>query len=264
MFIESEFVTHIKIHPEYLDRDIKLRIVHVLKEKYGDHCSEFGYIIKDTIELTKHNAGELEQSTLSGYIKFCVHFKCKVCNPYQGSVIKAKVKGMNDFGVMCIAGYDDESNSIFVTVIEAIVVKKSMSKPSDVEILRKLSINDTVKIKILRKKFRTNDAKIQVIGVITDPAEDEHILFDDSTYNHNDLINVVNWTTIEDLEFDDDTEKNEDDLEIDVEEEEEDENENEVEDEEEDDEDEGGDEEDGDEDDDDEEEEEGVDDVKNK
>ncbi len=150
----------VKIEPKFLSSNIQEVILQKLKSNVENVCTKHGYIKKDSCSIVKISMGELEIGTLSGFINYNVIFNALVCNPYIGTVIKAKINNINRFGLFSLLGYNNDGN--FTPVLE-IVIAKSSNKNENFDAL---NIDDYIDVEIIGKKFELGDKKIYAIGKI--------------------------------------------------------------------------------------------------
>ncbi len=166
IFVPSLLNEKIKLSPKYLNKDYKDKILEILKVKNEEKCSKHGYIKRNSIEIVKVSAGQLETHTLHGFVRFLVKFKALVCNPTNGSIVKSRVVNTNNFGVHCVCE-NITDNGDRELIIDIIVPKKSISIQSNQNInLDVLQKNDIVFVEVIGKKYEINDKRIQAVGKI--------------------------------------------------------------------------------------------------
>lgn len=147
----------IKLHPIHISNNTSQTILSKLKEKLEGKCTRHGYIKTNSIEIIKIAPGRIDLVGLNGYSQYNVQFYADVCNPFVGSIIKAKVTNTNKFGILANAGVDN------INVLEIIIAKNSVNIASEVD-LEDINIDDDILVEILGKKFELYDTKISIIG----------------------------------------------------------------------------------------------------
>ena len=141
----------ILIPPENFNNKINYYIEQSLKTKIEEKCISDGYVKKDSVNITKKSTGNLKGSQFNGYINYDLIYKALVCNPKSGSVIKCKVKLINNkLGLLGNNG-----------PLVIIVGKQLHNKP---ELLDEINIDDIVDIKVIESKFCLNDKEIRILG----------------------------------------------------------------------------------------------------
>lgn len=170
LFAQTVLEDTVKIHPRDLSNNYKNVIVNKLKEKYEGHCSKFGLIIPESIELESILRNEVELHSFHGFALYDVRFKATICNPSEGSVITANVVNMNSFAVLCYAGSTDHKqikNAVEIIIprqVENIInFSKNTIQPMD-----HIKIGDRVNVEIIGKKHQLGSKKIAAIGRLVD------------------------------------------------------------------------------------------------
>ena len=207
IFIKNICKETIKIEPRYLNNNFDNEIYKRLVRKVEGKCTHHGYIRKKSIEIYKILPGIIEMSTLSGYVNYEVYFYADICNPLNNTIVKAKVKNMNPFGILSESGYEDGID--FITVLEVVTPKNSLKINSEID-MDKLQIGDNINIEILSTKYQLGDESINVIGRIVEDETVKKIYYDRKEF-HKDIKNDDEFTEdlIEEDEEDEDEEEDE-------------------------------------------------------
>ena len=210
VFIETLLKDKVNIRPRDLDGDYKLGILTSLRDRYEGKCSHHGYVRRHSIKIHKIGMGNVQMASLNGDVSFVVEYFADLCLPIMGVIIKATVKNMNTFGVLCDVTRDND------VVIEIIVTKKSAKIKSEVN-LENVKIGDIVNVEVLGRKFELNDKKISIIGrivvnakpnkMIVHRAQQPLVLNDDNNYDEEVASETIGELEEEDEE--DDQEENE-------------------------------------------------------
>lgn len=159
IFTESLLADKVSLSPIQLNGDIRANIERLLRERYEAKCSRFGYIRRNSINVHKIGAGQVQMVSLNGDVCYPVEFFADVCLPSVGMVVKAVVKNMNRFGVLCEVSRDKD------IVLEIIVAKNASEIVSEVN-LDELKPGMSINVEILGRKYELNDKKISIIGKI--------------------------------------------------------------------------------------------------
>ena len=184
---------NIKVNPKLLTKTIHNTLLEKLREKLEGRCTKHGYIKKGSIEIYKTSPGKIEQVGLNGNTLYTIHFYADVCNPLVGSLVKCSVSSINKFGILAIAGYNDETE--YISVIKIIIAKDSNTIVSEVD-LDSVKLQDEILVEILGQKYELNDDKISAIGRVVKDAsiakkkknDDNDIFLDDDEDVNDDII----------------------------------------------------------------------------
>ena len=116
-----------------------------IKKKHCNKCNHMGYI-NENIEIVNRSIGKLKPSHFNGSIYYDIQVIFNICIPLLGSLIKCRIIGKNDAGVLC----------------EALPLKIMLC--SDIDDIAHLEIGEDVVIEILNYKVVINDTNIKVLG----------------------------------------------------------------------------------------------------
>jgi DNA-directed RNA polymerase subunit E'/Rpb7 len=148
------------VHPKDLSSHDQTNVIlNYLYKKFANHCSEYGYIFKDTIEILSHGMGRIIPTYFNGHVQYNVNFKCKCFNPLPKSILTGVVSKSNV-----------ESLSIEIKIDGVIVAEFNVFKDptswrcqeSEVD-LKKLKIGDTVTVELIKKAFKPGDVYMKGI-----------------------------------------------------------------------------------------------------
>ena len=131
--------------------NIKNIILDKLREKHEGKCNANGYVRPGSIDLLARSMGVAENGRFTGNLMFDCKIKCDVLYPTGGAVLDAIVLKVNKMGAYSVF---DEAMRILI--------------PRDLHIGSKefdaLKEGDSVKVRIERTRFQTNDAFIMAVG----------------------------------------------------------------------------------------------------
>lgn len=154
---DSLFVTSIidvkeKISPSHLynKESIHDTLLRKIKNKFGNKCSNYGYIIKDSIKIVDRSIGEIVSSHFNGSLVYHIKLEVKICSPSKNDIVSCKVVAKNKIGILC-------EQQPFVIILS----KDYHNKHSKFDTIQK---NDLIHIKILDYKYKYSDNQIQVVG----------------------------------------------------------------------------------------------------
>lgn len=200
IFTECLLTDKVSLSAIMLNENFNDRILRVLKERYEAKCSCHGYIRRNSIKIFKIGAGHVQMVSLNGDVCFAVEFTADVCLPVVGCIVKATVKNMNRFGVLCDVTRDKD------TIMEIIIAKNSSELKSELN-LDDLKIGDAVNVEIMGRKFEINDKKISIIGRVVVNCKTDRVVQRVQCLSMVDTLNQDAEKTIESDVDEDDTEE---------------------------------------------------------
>lgn len=184
LFLPIKFKSYIQLTPIELDSKYQERIYEKLRAIYEGTCTKYGYIKPNSIEIVKRSCGNCMKQHFNGAIRFDVICRAEVCNPAQGSIVKAIIKNKNQLGILAESKMDND-----VPILDIIIPIKSAGIISETN-LEDLSIGDTISVEVMGKKYQMKDTKISIIGrVILEKSEE--------------LVEIIEEQGIDDEEEDD-------------------------------------------------------------
>lgn len=169
LFIPIRFRSSIQLTPSELSVDFQSVLQKKLQNNLEGVCSRFGYIRPGSIEIMRRSAGQFVKQHFNGHIRFDVVCKAEVCNPPQGTILKALVRNKNAMGLLAesMVRMGDED----IPVLDVIIPKRAAGISSDLD-LDRVQIGDEIYIAVQGKRYQLNDKKISVIGKAV-PKPDE-------------------------------------------------------------------------------------------
>lgn len=147
----------IKINPNELyqlsDKSIDDIILDKLKDKIGNKCNKYGFIIKDSIQIININKEKIISSHFIASANYNVEYEADIINPNIDSLLNCKIIKKNTFGIQAYHNY-----------IQIYIVYKYGNNKNLEKELEFLKINDEIQIKVINKSIDINDTQITVIG----------------------------------------------------------------------------------------------------
>lgn len=156
----------VKLTPIQLGMSYKAHIAASLSARFGNRCSRYGFVLRDTITLEEVHPGSVESHELSGNVTFPVVFTCMSYDPRVDDVVVGTVRGMNRFGLLVVTEVQANSQAPLVRAMETIIPRMALGggafvnevDPSSVE------VGDTVSMQIKSKKVEVNGNVILSVG----------------------------------------------------------------------------------------------------
>lgn len=147
----------IKVPPHRLDARYNVYVADMLRGRYFNVCSKYGYVRDGHLELL-HIANPLAQlSHLNGDCCCNVLFKVWTCNPAVGSHVRGTVVKSNKFGILVAAG-----------PLRCVLTRNAVSNVlrSDESALDALDVGDRVVVKILGVRYENMDTTLVTVGIL--------------------------------------------------------------------------------------------------
>lgn len=167
MSITSQINTYnIKLTADKLNRHLNDFIANTIKNTYEGKCSNYGFILKDSITILDKSDGQFEIINNIFYTNYKVKCKLKLFNPVEGDEIFCTVNSKTQVGIILYLN-DEYYDGLTVTSIDdspIIVIVPSTNIDSDT--INNLNIHEKKKIKITACRKKKNTSNIQVIGKI--------------------------------------------------------------------------------------------------
>lgn len=161
LFIPIRFRTSVQLAPSELHSEFKTILLRKLKINLEGVCSRFGYIRPGSIEILRRSVGQFVKQHFNGHIRFDMICKAEVCNPPQGTILKAVVRNKNAMGLLAESTISMDGKD--VPVLDVIIPKRAAGISSELD-LETIEIGQEIYIAVQGKRYQLNDKKISVIG----------------------------------------------------------------------------------------------------
>lgn len=154
------------ILPHQINNNINKTIESRIKEEMEGTCINDGYVKKGSIKIISRSTGQIIVSQFNGGIIYNVRYSASICNPLEGTILKARVININKMGVLCKGGDDDP---------EPLVVLMAKQHHINNETFEKLKIDDIIKVKVIGKRYEFGDKEINIVGVLHESSDEETV-----------------------------------------------------------------------------------------
>ena len=124
-----------------------------LEMELYDKCCQEGYVKKDSIVISSHSSGVIDEENVS----FDVLFECLICHPVEGQIIKCKVENITRAGIRAVYFKDTKSPVTIFIARDHHYNNKYFSTIKE---------NDVILIKVIGTRYELNDETIYVLGEI--------------------------------------------------------------------------------------------------
>jgi DNA-directed RNA polymerase subunit E'/Rpb7 len=141
----------ITIHISKINCNLKKLLERVISEQFDAKCNVEGFIKPRSINLLTYSSGIIS----SCYVIFDVSFECLVCSPIDGDKIDVLIKNVTKAGIR--AEIDDTPTPMVIFISRNTNPKYNL-------LFDNFRENDTIKVKIIGKRFELNDKFISVIA----------------------------------------------------------------------------------------------------
>jgi hypothetical protein len=151
LFEEKVYVTP-KDMNTILKKNIDTILLHHLRDKLENRCSQHGFVIPGKLQILSRSMGVLENGKFTGNIVYYVQVQGEVYNPANGTRIVAKILKRNKMGIYCIY-----NNAIRILI------------PRDLHLgneeFDSLQLDESIEIEIKKSRFQIQDQFILSVGV---------------------------------------------------------------------------------------------------
>jgi len=171
IFINNILSENIKLQPNEINDDYENKILIKLKKKIEGICTKNGYIRKNSVKIIKLSTPKIIAEHFTGEIVFDVFYSADICNPTEGTIIKAKVHSINNMGILAVVL---ENNEIIMSII---IPKEHTIEKKEKDLYNSVKENNEINIQILGKKNELNEKRINVIGRLVDKNDIEKVSF---------------------------------------------------------------------------------------
>lgn len=162
IFINNILTQTIKLRPYEINNTYEATIIYKLKKKLEGICTKHGYIRKNSIKVLKLSTPKIITEHFSGDIVFDVLYSAEICNPTEGTVLKAHVHSINNMGILAIV------KDYEYIIISIIIPKEHTIEKKEKEIYNSIKEDTEIFIEVLGKKNELNERQINVIGRLVD------------------------------------------------------------------------------------------------
>jgi len=152
--------TNLNVDSRDLNKDLDRLILHKLKEKYENICTEHGFIIPNSIELINRKLGKINTINNVSYISYIVKYSADIIYPSEGDKLDIRVDRVNKMGVL---GYieldkkDFESSPLIIIVPNEYFTEETRD-------INSITKNQTLNVTIIGCRIKYGNKKIQIIA----------------------------------------------------------------------------------------------------
>ena len=152
--------TNLNVDSRDLNKDLNRLILHKLKEKYENVCTEHGFIIPNSIDLINRKLGKINTINNVSYISYIVRYSADIIYPSEGDKLNIKVDRVNKMGVL---GYIELDKNDFESS-PLIVIVPNEYFTEDTRDINTITKNQTIKVTIIGCRIKYGNKKIQIIA----------------------------------------------------------------------------------------------------
>ena len=152
--------TNLNVDSRDLNKDLNRLILHKLKEKYENVCTEHGFIISNSIDLINRKLGKINTINNVSYISYIVRYSADIIYPSEGDKLNIKVDRVNKMGVL---GYIELDNNDFESS-PLIVIVPNEYFTEDTRDINSITKNQTINVTIIGCRIKYGNKKIQIIA----------------------------------------------------------------------------------------------------
>ena len=135
-------------------------ILYIKLRDLENKCCEFGYIKENSIKIKNISTGFLNPIIFVPFIEYKIKCDIDIFKPNVNDIYLVDVLSINKIGIMCCIKYT-YGNNVFIPI--KIIISKHTQ---DINIIKNISKNDKIYVKILGFKFTKNANHIDSIANI--------------------------------------------------------------------------------------------------
>ena len=152
--------TKLNIKSNELNKDINGLILHKLKQKYENICTENGFIIKDSINLINRELGKIITIDNINYISYLVKYNAEIIYPSEGDIIDVTVDRVNKMGI--ISYLDNPDKNLEGSPLIIIIPQEYFDEST--KDINSITKNQKLNVEILSTRIKYGNSKIQIVG----------------------------------------------------------------------------------------------------
>lgn len=155
IYVKKILNKNVTVSPDKLGEDIDKVIKETLDNEINGICINEGYVKPNTTKILMRSEGNMRINNFKSVIYYNVKYEVMICSPTENQIIDCLVSEVSKSHITC-----------YIENIDASPLNIFLSKQHHLgdEEYAKIKTGDTIKIKILAKKFEYLDKQILVIG----------------------------------------------------------------------------------------------------
>lgn len=151
LFTQQLFKIDLTLTPKEFGKNLDEKFLSSLKSRVeGKILLDKGFIENDSVDILKRTSGQIEDNTFTGNIVSRVIYQANVCNPAIGSVIKARIKNVNNLGFLALNG------PLYI------IIPREIHK--NLDLFTNYNRGDDIDIRIIKKEFNFKQNYINIVG----------------------------------------------------------------------------------------------------
>lgn len=160
VYMKQLLSTKVFVRITEIGKNTKSNLEKLIVQKTEGRCIPEGYVRPRSVNVVKYSAGMINAANPK-FIEFYVLYECMVCNPVEGMMIDCKVTDITMAGVHAIVESDTPNRPL----IEVFVARDHnyMNRK-----FAEVKEADTIKVRIIGKRFELNDPCITVCGLLVE------------------------------------------------------------------------------------------------
>ena len=154
LYVEAILTKKICVDSKNVDGNIHVTITRIISRMIEGTCIIEGFVKPGSVEIITFSSGVVKSST----ILYDVIYKCYICCPVEGMVIKCLARNITKAGIRAEMDLTPSPLVIFIA--------RDHFNKSDAFI--SVKEGDTINVKIIGQRFELRDKFISVIGEISE------------------------------------------------------------------------------------------------
>jgi DNA-directed RNA polymerase subunit E'/Rpb7 len=163
-YINTELYAKVPLYPHQMNNEKYINLKINLRKKVEKKCNKHGYVTK-IYKILNHTNGIIDTENFTASAIYNVKYSARLCLPVENTeficridtLSKVLIKASNG-PILCIIKQTDINESEFNHNSNGNIVSIKEKK--------QLKLGDLIKIRVIAKKFNSNDMRICVLGFL--------------------------------------------------------------------------------------------------
>ena len=172
MYTDLVIRERVKLKPNMTGRNFRDVLQDKIARERSGRCCRHGYVVPGSVILQRVAPGIVDAAALNGDVIYDVEYAATVCNPLEGSVVRARVVNMNKFGLLAHCRLADAQERRTTNNVLEIVIARHQHQLAAVDrpqlpSLDSVAIGSWVLVEVRGKALKLDDVNITRIGIVT-------------------------------------------------------------------------------------------------
>ena len=152
LYFSNQCSIRVSIYAQEMNNSINETLKKKIKLMVEGKCIREGFVKPGSVDIVKKSMGTMMMNQFNGDILYNVTYKCDICDPKEGMLIKCNVININKMGI--VAKDTDE-------VLNILVAKEHHIDDDNFSTIKE---NDAIQISVIGVRKEFGDKQISIIG----------------------------------------------------------------------------------------------------